>query len=40
MITDGMKWHYLALKTERILDGAKGSNRLVRRLSALLRGIT
>ena len=37
MITDGKKWHYLALKSERTPDGY---NRPVRGLSRLLRGIT
>ena len=39
MIADGKKWHYLALKSERILDGEKWYNRPVRSLSRLLRGI-
>ena len=37
MITDGNKWQYLALKSERTPDGY---NRPVRGLSRLLRGIT
>ena len=40
MITDGQKWHYLALKSERIFYGRKWCNRSVKGLSALLRGIT
>ena len=27
MITDGKKWHYLALKSERIFYGGKWCNR-------------
>ena len=37
MITDGKKWHYLALKSVRTTNGY---NRPVRSLSRLLRGIT
>ena len=40
MITDGQKWHYLALKSERIFDGEKWYNRPIASLSRLLRGIT
>ena len=38
MITDGKKWHYLALKSERIFYGGKWCNRPVKSLSKLLRG--
>ena len=37
MITDGKKWHYLALKSVRTTNGC---NSLLRSLSRLLRGIT
>ena len=37
MITDGKKWHYLALKSVRTTNGY---NRPMRSLSRLLRGIT
>ena len=37
MITDGKKWHYIALKSERTDDGF---NRPIRSLSRLFRGIT
>ena len=37
MITDGKKWHYLALKSVRTTNGC---NRLLRSSSRLLRGIT
>ena len=40
MITDGKKWHYLALKTERIFYGGKWRNRPVKSLSRLLRTMT
>ena len=36
MITDGKKWHYIALKGERTEDGF---NRLIKNLSRLFRGI-
>ena len=39
MITDGGKWHYLALKIERTLDGQKWYNLAMKSLSALFRGI-
>ena len=37
MITDGKKWHYLALKSEPIFYVGKLRNRLVKSLSRLLR---
>ena len=37
MITDGKKWHYLALKS---VHKTNGYNRPVRSLSRLLTGIT
>ena len=37
MITDGKKWHYIALKDERTDDGF---NRPKKSLSRLFRGIT
>ena len=37
MITNGEKWHYIALKNERIDDGL---NRSIKSLSRLFRGIT
>ena len=37
MITDGKKWHYLALKSEPIFDGGKWCNSPVKSLSKLLR---
>ena len=37
MITDGEKWHYIALKSEPTDDGF---NRPIRSLSRLFRGIT
>ena len=37
MITNGEKWHYIALKSVRIDDGV---NRPIRSLSILFRGIT
>ena len=37
MITNGEKWHYIALKSERTDDGL---NRSVKSLSRLFRGIT
>ena len=37
MITNGEKWHYIALKSERTDDGF---NRPIKRLSRLFRGIT
>ena len=37
MITNGEKWHYIALKSERTDDGF---NRPIRSLSRLFRGIT
>ena len=40
MITDGEKWHYLALKSLPTFDGKKWHNVAVKSLSALLRGIT
>ena len=40
MITDGKKWHYLALKSEPIFYGGKLCNRPVKSLSKLLRGKT
>ena len=40
MITDGKKWHYLALKSERTFDGQKWRNHAVTSLSRLLRGKT
>ena len=40
MITDGKKWHYLALKSEPIFYGGKLCNRPVKNLSKLLRGKT
>ena len=38
MITDGKKWNYLALKSERIFYDGKWCNRPVKSLSKLLRG--
>ena len=38
MITDGEKWHYLALKSEPMLYNGKLCNRPVEILSRLLRG--
>ena len=38
MITDGKKWHYLALKSERLSYDGKWCNRPVKSLSKLLRG--
>ena len=38
MITDGEKWHYLALKGEPMLYNGKMCNRPVKSLSGLLRG--
>ena len=38
MIIDGKKWHYLALKSERIIYGGKWCNLPVKSLSKLLRG--
>ena len=38
MITDGEKWHYLALKSKRILYGGKRCNLPVKSLSKLLKG--
>ena len=40
MITDGEKWHYLALKSLTTFDGKKWCNLAVKSLPALLRGIT
>ena len=40
MITDGEKWHYLALKSEPTFDGKKWRNLAIKSLPALLRGIT
>ena len=40
MITDGKKWHNLALKSEPIFYGGKLCNSPVKSLSILLRGIT
>ena len=37
MITNGEKWHYIALKSERTDDGF---NRPIKSLSRLFRGIT
>ena len=37
MITNGKKWHYIALKSERTDDGF---NRPIKSLSRLFRGIT
>ena len=37
MITNGEKWHYIALKSERTDDGL---NRSIKCLSRLFRGIT
>ena len=37
MVTNGEKWHYIALKSEHIDDGF---NRSIRSLSRLLYGIT
>ena len=39
MITDGKKWHYLALKSQPMLFNGKLCNRLVESLSRLLREI-
>ena len=39
MITDGGKWHYLALESERTLDGQKWHNLAMKSLSAFFRGI-
>ena len=36
MITDGEKWHYLALKCLPIFDGKEWRNLAVKSLSALL----
>ena len=38
MITDGKKWHYLAVKSEPIFYNGKSFNRPVKRLSRLVRG--
>ena len=38
MITDGKKWNYLALKSERIFYDGKWCNRTAKSLSKLLRG--
>ena len=38
MITDGEKWHYLALKSEPILFNGKSCNRPIKSVSKLLRG--
>ena len=38
MITDGEKWHYLALKSGPIFYGGRWCNRPIKRLSKLLRG--
>ena len=40
MITDGKKWHYLALKRVRVFRGEKYYNRPIRSLKKLLRGKT
>ena len=40
MIIDGIKWHYLALKSERIFYGGKWCNHPVKSLSKLLRTVT
>ena len=40
MITNGKKWHYLALKSEPTFDGKKWYNSPIASLSRLLRGIT
>ena len=40
MISDGEKWHYLALKSLPTFDGEKWRNLAVKSLSALVRGIT
>ena len=40
MITDNGKWHYLALKSERIIYGENWCNHAVRSSSRLLRGKT
>ena len=40
MITDGKKWHYLALKRVRVFSGEKYYNRPIRSLKKLLRGKT
>ena len=37
MITNGEKWHYIALESERTDDGL---NRSIKSLSILFRGIT
>ena len=37
MITDGKKWHYIALKSERTEDGF---NRPIKSLSRSFRGVT
>ena len=37
MITDGEKWHYLALKSGPIFYGGRWCNRPIKRLSKLLR---
>ena len=40
MITDGTKWRYFALKSERIFYGGKWCNRAKTSFSRLLREIT
>ena len=40
IITNGKKWHYLALKSEPTFDGKKWYNRPIASLPRLLRGIT
>ena len=40
MITDGKKWHYLALKRVRVFSDEKYYNRPIRSLKKLLRGKT
>ena len=40
MITDGKKWHYLALKSELVFDGKKWRNCPTESLPKLFRGTT
>ena len=40
MITDGKKWHYLALKSELVFDGKKWRNYPTESLPKLFRRIT
>ena len=40
MITEGKKWHYLALKSELVFDGKKWHIYSVQNLLKLIRGVT